>query len=284
VAIKKTGRTEKMRCIGTNDVNHTYLCKGFIPTHNTVVINTILAQEIAKGSLIAICDTPSKSGDFLWAKDFVQDKYWGCDGLQSTNDTLETVKAECERRAAYLKQKGAQDWEKYNKKYPQNPMRPLFFVLDEAMVMLTKTSKNVINSLPKDSPVRMELENENALKGQIYTLLKKIPAEYRFVGVRFLIATQVTTKAGAIEPDIRALVDFRLLQGAITSKSQRMGIFSDIEGVPVVPKHIQSDSDAARGVGVHEFAGIENGVYKGYYASVDDLRKMLVNKKVSGEL
>lgn len=234
----------------------------------TVTINAILADQLASGASCVIIDDQSKAVDFEWVKPYVRDHGWGCDSLEHAVAALGLVREEGARRAKVLKDKGLNNWLDLP---PGERFEPIFIVFDEASAVLVPEPK--LQGIPKDHPLYLENERTNLAKALIGNFTNKIIAELRFVGVRMVLATQVTNANTGIGPSTRSKMGHFLLQGTNPSKSARNQMFADEQAVPVVPENVKASGKAALGVGVCDLGGAAPVVYKGYFASVNDYTK-----------
>src|SRR5699024_1652907 len=121
-----------------------------------------------------------------------------------------------------------------------------------------------------------EAVETNLLKVQLASLISKIVAEQRFVGMRMVLSTQVTNNNTGVPPSLKAKIGHKILQGVNPSKAARTQAFSDESAVPVVPENVKSGGAVARGVGVADLEGQAPAVYKSYFATTDDYRKRLL--------
>lgn len=243
---------------------------GLSGSGKSVTINAYLAGWLARGAELVIVDLPDKSVDFLWCKPFVRDHGWGCDSPRHSLAALELVRAEGTRRAEILKEHEALN---YSELPPGTEMRPLVVIIDELAGLLAYDK--VPPGLPKDEPIRLEIEQENMFKAQIERAINKIAAELRFVGVFLLIASQVTNANTGLGPKLRTNLHHKILLGPKPTPAARGQILSNPDAVPEVPINVKMDGKANRGVGVAEPEGAEPSVFKTFYASTDDYRKWL---------
>ena len=269
VAVEYLGDTVGC-CIEVDHPTHTYLTEEFIPTHNTVTINNILASQIAAGAKVVIIDTPDKSVDFMWAKDYVMEGGWGCDSKQEAVAALGLAYEMGKRRAEIIRDAGVVKWLDLPK---SQRFDPITIIMDEyaALTVLQK----VPSQLPKDHPLRMEIEEDNLYSVQLSQYVNKIVAEQRAHGTRILLSSQVTSQASGMPPALRMKIGDHLLQGSRTSESARRQIFNDPQGVPTVPENVASTPGVSKGTGVAELEGRAPTVYKSYFATVAELSDML---------
>jgi hypothetical protein len=239
------------------------LLAGMSGSGKTNLLNAAIAGALADRAELAILDLPSKSVDFLWCKPFVRPAGWGCDSPEAAVTVLGMILAEGQRRARVLARAGVVNWLELP---PENRFRPILLVVDEASGLLLPDRTPA--GIPKDHP--LALEAANLLKAALASSINKIIAELRFVGVRMLLASQVTNNSTGIGPSLKSKIGHKILQGANPSRTARTQAFSDESAVPVVPANVRADPDAAKGTGVAELEGSEPVVYKAYFATTSD--------------
>lgn len=268
-AVGATGDRALMRCLLVEDPRHTYVTTDGITTHNTVAINAAIYGALVRGMELAIIDVPAKKVDFLWAKKYCSAGYWGADSLEASVTTMGLIYDEGQRRAQILEDHGVVKVAELPKsaQFPE-----IFVVVDEltGLFMLEEVPK-----LAKDDPLRIEAEEINSQKSRLKRNIKKIAAELRFVGIKLLLSTQVASASTGITPDLRTNLGNRALLGAKPTDGNRSLALNDPNMVPRVPANVQNDNGARRGVGVFEFEGQIPGVFKSYYASVQEYEAAL---------
>lgn len=237
----------------------------------SVALNTLVTGVLAGGSELVIIDLPHKSVDFFWCKDFVRDGGWGCVSLQASVAALGMVYAEGERRATVLAKHGATKWTELPA--GAEHFAPIFVLVDEVtgLIQPDDTPKGV----PKDHPMVQEINENNLLRATLLSHMKKIAAELRFVGIRLVLSSQVSSVNTGIPTALRMNLANKFLLGANPTDNNRKLALSDPTSVPKVPDNVRQDSKASRGVGVAELEALTPTVFKSFYASTDDLRKAL---------
>lgn len=260
VAVTYLGETEG-RCIRVDDDDHLYLTEDFVPTHNTVTLNALLADQLAAGAECVVVDDPAKSVDFLWAKPFLRKGGWGCDSDRHAVAALALAYEEGQKRAKELAAKRVVNWLDLP---PDERFTPIFIIVDE-LSALTVPEKEP-TSLPKDHPLRLEIAEANLQRAALARYYTKIIAEERFVGVRIVLSTQVTNASTGVSPSTKAKIGHKILQGSQPSKSARTQAFSVEDRVPQVPPNVAGGGKAAKGVGAAELEGVAPFVYKSMFA------------------
>lgn len=255
------------------------LLGGLSGAGKSVTINAIIAGWLARGAELVIVDVPDKSVDFLWCKPFVRDHGWGCDSPRHALAALELVRAEGTRRADILKEHEALNYADLPAGFD---LKPMVVIIDELAGLLAYDK--VPPGLPKDEPIRIEIEQENMFKAQTERAINKIAAELRFVGVFLLVASQVTNANTGLGPKLRTNLHHKLLMGPKPTPAARGQILSNPDAVPEVPINVKMDGVANRGVGVAEPEGTEPCVFKTFYATTDDYRKWLTKLGVKTTL
>lgn len=265
---------EPMRCLHVDDPEHLYLTDGFIPTHNSVVINDFIAGALARSAELVVVDLPSKSVDFLWCKKFCRDGGWGCDSLPAAVTALALVMAEGERRARVLAEHHVIKWTDLP---PDSDVRPIVVIIDELTGLFYPEK---VPKLAKDHPLVIEANEINLQKAILEKFIKRIAAELRFVGVHLLVSSQVASVATGIDPAMRTNLHHKILMGSKPTDGNRRLVLSDPGRVPKVPGNVQADSDASRGTGVAEPEGREPCVFKSFYSDTAGLDAWLLGRGV----
>lgn len=260
------------RCIRITHPEHLYLVEGFIPTHNTVTLNALIADAKSNGAELVIVDDQAKAVDFMWCRDLVRPGGWGCDSVEAAVATLSLVYEEGKRRAEILAEGGYVNWTEMPK---GKQFTPIFIVVDEVSALLV--TDKIPSGVPKDHPDVVELIQMNFLKFKLQALIGKIIAEQRFVGMRMVISTQVTNNTTGVPPSLKAKIGHKILQGVNPSKNARVQAFSDEAAVPYVPANVRNGGSVARGVGVADLEGDAPVVYKSYFATTGDYRDRLIS-------
>ena len=243
------------------------LCGGLPQSGKSVLLNSIIAQQLAAGAKLVIVDDFSKAVDFDWCKPYVRPGGWGCDSEKQAVAVLAMVHEEGQRRAAKLREMGLNNWLDMP---ADQRFDPIVIIVDElsALLMLDPVPKGV----SKDNPVVRETNELNFSRQMIARWINKIIAEQRFVGMRMILSTQITNANTGLPPSTKGKIGHRVLQGASPSKPQRDQMFNDEKTVPSVPLHVQSSGKNARGVGVAHLDSQAPAVYKSLFASVGEYR------------
>lgn len=231
----------------------------------TVLLNGLIAQQLAEGASVCVVDDQAKAVDFQWCKPFLREHGWGCDSEAHAVTTLALVYEEGQRRAKVLSEKGISNW--LNLPAGER-FQPIFVVVDE-LSALTVTDP-VPKGVPKDHPVVVEINQTNFLRALISRFINKIVAEMRFVGIRMVLSTQVTNASTGLPPSMKNKIGHRVLAGSNPSRPARNQAFNDESGVVDVPEHVRSSGAHARGVGVADLEGRASTVYKSFYADEQD--------------
>jgi hypothetical protein len=256
------------RCIEVDDPRHLYLIGDFIPTHNTVTVNAILADLLSNGSEIVVVDTLDKSVDFFWLKPYVRDGGWGCGSLEASVTALGLVYEEAKHRAAFLGENGFKNWMDIPK---SDRFAPITVVIDEISALMVPDK--IPAGIDKKAPDVQQMLATNMLKFRLSRLMDQLIAEMRFVGVRMLLSSQVTNTNTGVALSTKAKVGHRGLQGLSPSKTARGQAFDDERAVPEVPDNVKEDpnENVSRGVGVCHLSTMTPVVYKSFFISDSDL-------------
>lgn len=247
------------------------LMQGTPGSGKTVTINAFIWWAVNCGAKLAITDTPDKSVDFMWARDYCMDGGWGCETYPEMVATSQLVYDEGKRRAQVLRQKGVANWFEVADKDPS--FAPLIYVIDEFTVLTTK--KPEPKSLDEDHPKRVAIAMENSYKDLLSVNIQQIILEMRFAGIFVLLATQVGNTTTGITTAMKIGCGNRILMGSRPSDRQRANAFSDPDSVPAVPPHITGAEEVSKGVGAGEFEGQHPTVFKGYYATAAQFKASL---------
>lgn len=241
----------------------------------SVSLNAAIGGALADGCQLAIIDIPAKSVDFMWCRNFVRPGGWGCESAEAAVAAFAMIYEEGQRRAGVLKTKGVVNWLDLP---AEKQFQPILVIVDEVSGLLVP--RKAPGGIPKTHPLMMEVIQENLLKAAMASYIDKIIAELRFVGIRMILASQVTNNNTGIGPSLKAKIGHKILQGSNPSRSARGQAFNDESAVPYVPGNVRADAKVAKGVGVAEMEGSEPKVYKSYFATVDDYAAALTAMRI----
>lgn len=243
------------------------LLSGTSGSGKTVTINAMITWALLTGHELVVIDLPHKAVDFTWVKPYVRDGGWGCDSLEASVAALEMVYREGHKRAELLKE---YDVTKVDELPPALRMPPIFVVVDELSGLIIP--EEIPKGVAKDNPMVEEANRINLLKATLLNRIKKIAAELRFVKIRLLLSSQVSSTDTGVPTSLRMNLANKMLQGTNPTDGNRRLALADALSVPKVPAHLREDPKAGKGVGVCELEGTVPSVYKGYYASVGDYK------------
>lgn len=246
------------------------LLSGTSGSGKTVTINAMITWALLTGHELVVIDLPHKAVDFTWVKPYVRDGGWGCDSLEASVAALEMVYREGHKRAELLKE---YDVTKVDELPKELRMPPIFVVVDELSGLIIP--EEVPKGVAKDNPMVLEANAVNLLKATLLNRIKKIAAELRFVKIRLLLSSQVSSTDTGVPTSLRMNLANKMLQGTNPTDGNRRLALADALSVPKVPAHLREDAKAGKGVGVCELEGQVPSVYKGYYASVTDYKKAI---------
>lgn len=270
------------RCIQVDSSDATYLAAGFVPTHNSVTLNSIVAGALAAGAELAVIDVPAKAVDYELWRPFVRKGGWGCESFEENAVVLQELYNEGERRAAVFKTYGAK---KLTELPPdvQKTMPPVLVVCDEVTGLFAPANEKPPRGLPSDHPLVIEAESKATASALIQSYIQKIAAELRFVGFKLILATQVASTATGIGTALRTNLGNKMLLGARATDGNRKLILADVSSAPEIPKHIQqAEGLIPKGVGVSELEAQRPSVFKSFYASEKDFIRELNKRGIRG--
>lgn len=251
------------------------LCTGTAGSGKSVGVNTLITGALLRGWELVVVDAPHKAVDFLWCKDFCRPGGWGCDSREQALTALDLAYEHGQAVARLLKEHGAQ---KVTDLPDHLRPRPVLIVVDEAtaLFMLEPVPKGI----PRDHPLVVEAVARNLVTQTLIKRVSTIPAEMRFTGLRILVSTQMAQARTGFDGPLKANLAHRVLWGANPADSARGFALSNPRDVPRVPEWIRADDAAARGTGVAELEGCPPQVVKGYFASVEQMRRHLLSAGV----
>lgn len=249
---------------------HTML-QGTPGSGKTVAINALIAGALAAGMELAIVDTPDKSVDFRWCRDFVRPGGWGGESLEEALAVLDGVYREGKRRARVLKQYDVQKTAELPA-HERDKMPTMFVVADELSGMLRKTV--IPKSLRGDHPMRVAAERSMMVRDLTLGTLLRILAELRFVAIRVLSSTQLATTNTGIPTELRDNSSNKILMGAANDRVRHLALNAP-DTAPPFPEHLTGA--AARGTGIAELPGTGSFIFKGMFATTQDYRRALLD-------
>lgn len=246
----------------------------------TVAINAYIAYLLARGADMAIIDTPAKSADFMWCKEFLTPGGWGCDSIRDSAATAEMIRQEGQRRGKEIKRAGEVNFKDLPK---DKGFKPLVVVVDELTALY---AMDTVPKIPKDAPqkqieLKEKAEATNFAKSLLKDAIKNIAAELRFVGIFLLVSTQIASTNTGIDTALRTNLGHKALLGAKPTENNRKLVFSDHEAVPTVPPHVREDAAAAKGVGAIEPEGATPVVFKSFFRTTHEYRDWLISLGVA---
>ena len=249
------------------------LVSGLPGSGKTVTLNQIIADHLAAGGLLSVVDERQKSLDFAWAKPFVVEGGWGCNGLREAVTSLCLMYSEGKRRAAWMAERGYVNW----LDIPEDErFKPMLAIVDEVSALLV--TEKLPAGVDKSLPEVQEVIEENRLKFKLQRRIAKIIAEQRFVGMRMVLSTQISNANTGLPPSMKGLIGHKLLQGTNPSKTQRAQAFNVESTVPVVPENLRGGGVVSKGVGAAELEAQAPFVYKSYFASTQTLSEELCRR------
>ncbi|MHA3723735.1 hypothetical protein ACXR2T_07635 [Leucobacter sp. HY1910] len=260
---------DDMRCLKVAHPEHLYLTGGFIPTHNSVTVQSLIFSAKARGYDIGVMTSVDKATDFIWAKPFVKDHLWGCDSVAQAVAVAKLVGEEGERRGALLSTHGASKWQELPAQVKRdNP--PLLLVADELAALLTADPMpSGLSKEMKELPEFVKMQQDLLESKLLVTALSKIPAVYRAAGIRVIFLTQQPNERYGFSTKLKGNLPHRVMLGVSPSQAEKGHAFRTPEKVPDVPANIAQDPVRGRGVGLAHLDGQEPAVFKGYFAPLE---------------
>lgn len=242
------------------------LVSGTAGSGKSVSINEIIFGTLIRGWDLALITEPNKAVDFDMWKPYVKDHWWGCDSHEQALAVVSMVYEEGKRRGELLRKHGAKKIQ--NIKAGDRP-KPVLLVMDELAALFH--TESLPKGLPKDNEVVVELMESNAISSMIKSKATKIPAELRAAGIRVTYSTQMAQANTGVSVPLKTNLANRVLFGSKPTKIERGHALLNPDIVPEIPDHIRDDDLASKGCGVAEFEGQPAKVFKGYFASDEDL-------------
>jgi len=254
------------------DANPHTQVSGTSGSGKSVSLNAMIAGQVAAGAELAIIDLPHKAVDFYWCRDIVRPGGWGCDSLRHAVACITMLYKEGERRAKVIAQHEVTKWTELPE---AEQFRPIFILIDEVTGLIQLD--DVPKGLPKDHPLVTEAQEANLLRQTLLGYMKKIAAELRFVGLRLVLSSQVSSSTTGVPTSLRMNLGNKVLLGSRPTDNNRRLSLSDATSAPKVPEHVARDEKASRGVGVAEFEAQTPVVFKSFFATTDQYRKALLD-------
>ena len=142
-----------------------------------------------------------------------------CSAATAAVTALDLILAEGRRRAWLLVAAGATSCAELTagKRFP-----PILNIVDEASGLLLPD--RIPAGIPKDHPLAVEAAQADLLKAALSRSISKIIAELRFVGVRMLLASQVTDNSTGIGPSLKAKTATRSCRAPTRLRPREPGV------------------------------------------------------------
>ncbi len=266
--VRQAGR-EMMRCISVAHPDHQYLTDGFVPTHNSVTVQSVIYSAKARGFDLGVITTVDKATDFMWAKPYVADHLWGCDSVAQAVAVAKLVGERGEHMGRLLSEHRVSKWQDLPASVrKENP--PLLLVADELAALLTADPlPSGLSKEMKELPEFLQMQQDLLESKLLATSLSKIPAVYRAAGIRVVYLTQQPNERYGFSTKLKGNLPHRVMLGVSPSQAEKGHAFRTPEKVPDVPTNIAQDNTVARGVGLAHLDGQEPVVFKGFFAPLD---------------
>ncbi|MBO6006930.1 MAG: hypothetical protein J6P18_03430, partial [Aeriscardovia sp.] len=225
----------------------------------SVLINSLIFGFLAGGGRLVVCDDEGKSADFDWARPWVEEKGWGCEGIESCAAALENLFRNMEERGRFIKEKGKQNWweldEEDKAKYPLT-----LLVADEIPQWASPVS--VPPGLSKEDPTRIKLEYRKSICATSFLSLQDIAKKARYTGICFLYSAQKPDEKNGLGPAVRLNLASKIMVGDKLAKSLKDVMNSD--SIPPFPSNLREEG-VAEGCGICEIGNENPCVYKAFY-------------------
>ena len=225
----------------------------------SVLINSLIFGFLAGGGRLVVCDDEGKSADFDWARPWVEEKGWGCEGIESCAAALENLFRNMEERGRFIKEKGKQNWweleEEDKAKYPLT-----LLVADEIPQWASPVS--VPPGLSRDDPTRIKLEYRKSICATSFLSLQDVAKKARYTGICFLYSAQKPDEKNGLGPAVRLNLASKIMVGDKLAKSLKDVMNSD--SIPPFPANLREEG-VAKGCGICEIGNENPCVYKAFY-------------------
>ena len=225
----------------------------------SVLINSLIFGFLAGGGRLVVCDDEGKSADFDWARPWVEEKGWGCEGIESSAAALENLLRHMEERGKFIKEKGKQNWWELDDgdkaRYPLT-----LLVADEIPQWASPVS--VPPGLSRDDPTRIKLEYRKAICATSFLSLQDIAKKARYTGICFLYSAQKPDEKNGLGPAVRLNLASKIMVGDKLAKSLKEVMNSDV--IPPFPSNLREEG-VAKGCGICEIGNDNPCIYKAFY-------------------
>ncbi len=235
-----------------------------------VLIQTLGTGALFNGWELALVDAVKAGVDYIDIAPFAKPGFFATDLVEAVC-VLQMAYDEGTRRKQLIQQARVQKFSQLD------GIKPLMVIVDEATSLFQL--EPVPKGIPKDHPVKIEIDGRNILRATALNLMSKIPREMRFAGISAVLASQVASATVGIPTELRANLPAKILLGGKPTKNNRNLALLNPDIVPEVPDWIVEDpSGAWRGVGVYEFEGRAPGVVKVFYTHPTELGAFLAEQ------
>lgn len=173
-----------MRCLKVEDPEHLYLAGGFVPTHNSVLMQSIVAGAVASGWGLVVVDPSKGAADFRFARPYANAV---AVTISEAQGALDLAYREVVRRKDANASHGVGSF----RDLPVDARpAPMLIAIDEFTSLITQEKVG----RPSDD---IEVENErqkvvadNNARARIGTVVGRIAREARSAGVVLVLGTQ----------------------------------------------------------------------------------------------
>ncbi|WP_375000095.1 hypothetical protein [Aeromicrobium sp. CTD01-1L150] len=255
------------REICVNWADSSFLLVGGVPKGGkSVVLTAAMRHTLNNRGELVLIDEEDKASDYEVFKPYVRPGGWGVADPQTRVAAIGLVNDEIRRRAKTLRDLGLNNWLEMP---AGDRFNPILVVVDELSLIVPKDPP--LKSLPKDHPLRLEVDEANIAKDLLLKGINDVVSKARFVNVRLALASQMLNEKTGAGPTLRGKFGNFMLMGASQPESSRSQVFANPKEVPYVPAHVAADADASRGVGTASLWGEGPVVFKAYYTPLREM-------------
>ena len=196
VSCEPTGRRVPMRCIAVDHPDHLYLTDDFVPTHNTVFLQSIAYGAVAAGWMFFVSDPMKYAADFKYIKDrsttFIPaDESVGVD--EAIMQTAAMLRHVYENEALPRKRLNAKHNVGNIADLPDDVRPPrIMIVIDEFnnLIELEPVERKAAKSDVEQIAENERIQRVNIARLEIARFGGKLAKEARSVGVQMVIGAQ----------------------------------------------------------------------------------------------
>lgn len=220
--------SQKMRCLRVDNVEAMHLVEGFIPTHNSVSIQSVLFGALSKGWIVALADPTKGGADFQFAEPY-------CvafeDTIEDTATMLKQVYAEVIARKKTNAINGVGSYKDLPEEVRPDPM---LVVIDEFFSLVAPLKVPAKSDNPESEALRKNVTEMNFAKATILDIVGRIAREARSAGVHLCLAAQ-RPDGKLLEGEMKFNLSGRILMGTASTNDRRVALRSALDAPVVEP-------------------------------------------------